>query len=42
MKYSLGLKEVARIKAEMEKVKQQVGYTGDLKSFFDYVRNKKS
>lgn len=39
--HSLGLKEVARIKAEMEKVKQQVGYTGDLKSFFDYVRNKK-
>ncbi len=39
--HNLGLKEVARIKAEMEKVKQQVGYTGDLKSFFDYVRNKK-
>ncbi len=39
--HSLGLKEVARIKAEMEKVKQQVCYTGDLKSFFDYVRNKK-
>ena len=39
--HSLGLKEVARIKAEMEKVKQQVGYTGALKSFFDYVRNKK-
>ena len=39
--HSLGLKEVARIKAEMEKVKQQVRYTGDLKSFFDYVRNKK-
>lgn len=39
--HNLGLKEVARIKAEMEKVKAEVGYTGDLKSFFDYVRNKK-
>lgn len=39
--HNLGLKEVARIKAEMEKVKTQVGYTGDLKSFFDYVRGKK-
>lgn len=39
--HNLGLKEVERIKAEMEKVKTQVGYTGDLKSFFDYVRGKK-
>jgi uncharacterized protein (DUF885 family) len=39
--HNLGLKEVARIKAEMEKVKKEVGYTGDLKSFFDYVRGKK-
>ncbi len=37
----LGLNEVARIGAEMEKVKKEVGFEGDLKSFFDYVRNKK-
>lgn len=39
--HELGLKEVARISAEMEKVKQQVGYEGDLKSFFNYVRTNK-
>ncbi len=39
--HELGLKEVARIKIEMEKVKTQVGFTGTLTEFFDYVRNKK-
>lgn len=39
--HQLGLDEVARISAEMEKVKEQVGYKGDLKSFFNYVRNNK-
>lgn len=39
--HKLGLSEVARISSEMEKIKKQVGYTGDLKSFFDHVRNKK-
>ncbi|GAA4279243.1 DUF885 domain-containing protein [Aquimarina mytili] len=39
--HKLGLSEVARISAEMEKIKEQVGYKGDLKSFFDYVRNRK-
>lgn len=39
--HELGLKEVARIKIEMEKVKKEVGYTRDLISFFDYVRSKK-
>lgn len=39
--HELGLKEVARILSEMEKVKTQVGYKGDLISFFDYVRNNK-
>ncbi len=39
--HKLGLSEVARISSEMEKVKEQVGYQGDLKSFFEYVRNKK-
>lgn len=39
--HQLGLKEVARIFSEMEGVKKEVGYDGDLISFFDYVRNKK-
>lgn len=39
--HELGLKEVARILSEMEKVKKEVGYEGDLKSFFNHVRNKK-
>lgn len=39
--HELGLKEVARIKSEMEKVKTQVGFKGDIKAFFDHVRDKK-
>lgn len=39
--HQLGLNEVARISAEMEKVMAETGYKGDLISFFDYVRNKK-
>lgn len=39
--HQLGLDEVARIRKEMEKVKTEVGYKGELKSFFDYVRNNK-
>lgn len=39
--HELGLSEVARIRSEMEQIKQQVGYEGDLTSFFDYVRNNK-
>lgn len=39
--HEIGLKEVARISAEMEKVKNEVGFTGDLKAFFNEVRNKK-
>ncbi len=39
--HELGLKEVARILAEMEKVKTQVGFEGSLKEFFDFVRNNK-
>ena len=38
--FELGKSEVARIKHEMEKVKEQVGFTGDLKAFFDHVRSK--
>jgi len=39
--HNLGLKEVERISAEMEKVKAQVGFKGTLKEFFNYVRTKK-
>ena len=39
--HQIGLDEVKRISTEMEKVKQQVGFDGTLKAFFDYVRNKK-
>lgn len=35
--YTLGLREVAAIKAEMEKVKVEVGFSGTLKEFFDYM-----
>ena len=38
--HALGLSEVARLNAEMEKVKTQVGFKGTLKEFFNYVRNK--
>ena len=39
--HQLGLSEVARILSEMEKVKKEVGFEGDIKSFFDHVRNNK-
>ena len=39
--HELGLKEVARLTAEMEKVKAQVGFKGTLIAFFEEVRNKK-
>ncbi len=39
--HEIGLKEVARLNAEMEKVKQQVGFEGTLKEFLNDVRNKK-
>ncbi|WP_299104804.1 DUF885 domain-containing protein [uncultured Tenacibaculum sp.] len=39
--HELGLKEVARILAEMEKVKEEVGFKGTLKEFFNYVRDNK-
>ena len=39
--HQLGLKEVARILSEMEKVKKQVGFNGSLKEFFNHVRTNK-
>jgi uncharacterized protein (DUF885 family) len=36
--FELGEKEVARIRGEMEAVKTQVGFKGDLKAFFDYLK----
>lgn len=35
--FDLGQREVARIRSEMEKVKEQVGFKGDLKAFFKHV-----
>ncbi len=39
--HQLGLSEVARIRSEMEAVKKEVGFTGDLKAFFEHVRTNK-
>ena len=39
--YAIGLKEVDRIQAEMNKVKDQVGFKGDLKAFFEYLNTDK-
>lgn len=36
--FNLGLSEVARIRKEMDSVKKLVGFKGDLKSFFAYVK----
>jgi uncharacterized protein (DUF885 family) len=36
--YNTGLSEVKRIRSEMEKVKSSVGFKGDLKGFFEYMR----
>ncbi|MCO6509562.1 MAG: DUF885 domain-containing protein [Aridibacter famidurans] len=36
--HNKGLSEVQRIRAEMEKIKEQVGFKGDLKAFFDHLR----
>lgn len=39
--FSLGEREVARISLEMEKIKEQVGFEGNLNSFFESVRTRK-
>ena len=35
-----GLSEVKRIRAEMEKIKTQVGFKGTLQEFFDFSANR--
>jgi uncharacterized protein (DUF885 family) len=37
--HQLGLKEVARIRLEMEEIKKQLRFKGSLKSFFAYMRS---
>ena len=39
--HALGKSEVARILSEMEKVKSEIGFNGDIKAFFDHVRTSK-
>jgi uncharacterized protein (DUF885 family) len=39
--FALGHSEVERLSQEMEKVKEQVGFKGTLKEFFDHLRTKK-
>jgi uncharacterized protein (DUF885 family) len=39
--YQTGLKEVARIRGEMERVKNEVGFKGDLTAFFEFMKNDK-
>lgn len=37
--HELGKSEVARILVEMEEAKNKIGFTGDIKAFFEFVRN---
>ncbi len=39
--HELGLSEVARIRSEMEKIKKEIGFEGDLNAFFSHVRTNK-
>ena len=39
--YNLGLSEVKRIKTEMEKVKSEVNFKGDMAAFFEYMKTDK-
>lgn len=36
--HDLGITEVARIQAEMDSIKKSVGFKGDLKAFFQYMK----
>jgi uncharacterized protein (DUF885 family) len=37
--HDLGLAEVTRLRGEMEAIKREVGFEGDLQEFFDFVRD---
>jgi len=37
--HELGLREVERIKGEMDAIRQRVGFTGSLQQFFEFVRS---
>jgi len=37
--HELGLAEVARIRGEMDAIRDQLGFEGDLQEFFEYIRN---
>ena len=39
--HDIGLAEVARIRAEMEKIREQVKFKGDLQAFFGFLRTDK-
>lgn len=39
--YQTGLKEVSRIKSEMDSIKNLVGFKGDLRAFFEYMKTDK-
>jgi uncharacterized protein (DUF885 family) len=39
--HQIGLREVARLLAEMSKIRDQVGFKGDLNAFFHHVRTRK-
>jgi uncharacterized protein (DUF885 family) len=39
--HELGKSEVTRILIEMEKAKKKIGFKGDIKSFFEYIRSSK-
>ena len=39
--HDIGLKEVARIKTEMDKIRQEVGFKGSLHQFFEHLRTAK-
>ncbi|TXK64926.1 DUF885 domain-containing protein [Alkalisalibacterium limincola] len=36
--HRIGLEEVARIRADMERIREEVGFEGDLQAFFHYLR----
>ncbi len=39
--HTIGLSEVARLRADMEKVKDSIGFDGDLQAFFNHLRDAK-